>query len=91
MESVSFLNHSKPSVLNSFQLPAHEIHSAILILGDNFRLIFYAVFKVRRKFIDIRDVPSLYWLLWEMSEDSKHLNSPVILQRFMCQGNENEH
>lgn len=67
------------------------MHSAILILGDNFRLIFYAAFKVHRESIDIRDVPSLYWVLWEMSEDSKHLNSPLTPQRFICQGNENEH
>lgn len=90
LESVSFLNHSKPSVLNSFQLPAHQMHSAIL--GDNFRLIFLCCFQSSQgKNIDIRDVPCLYWLLWEMSEDSKHLKSPVTLQRFMCQGNENEH
>lgn len=53
LESVSFLNHSKPSVLNSFQLPAHQMHSAIL--GDNFRLIFYAAFKVRREKILISE------------------------------------
>lgn len=85
LESVSFLNHSKPSVLKTFQLPAQHIHS------PNFRLIFYAAFKVHRKYIDIRDVPSLDWILWEMSEDRKHLNSPETLQRFIWQGNENEH
>lgn len=34
---------------------------------------------------------ALWWVLWEMSEDSEHLISPVTLPKFMCHCNEDEH
>lgn len=67
------------------------MHPAILFLVIRFRLISYAAFKVHRQYIGIRDILSLCFPPWEMSEDSKHLISPVSLQRFIRQCNESEH
>lgn len=58
------------------------MHPAILFLVIRFRLICYAAFKVHRQYNGIRNILSLYFGFWEMSEDSKHLISPVTLHLY---------
>lgn len=88
--SVSFPNHFKPLALKAVQLHPYKTHPALLFLVICSRLIFYAAFKVPRRYIGGRDVLALRWALWEIFEDSEHLISPVTLPKFMCHCNEDE-
>lgn len=54
--SVSFPNHFKPLALKAVQLHPYKMHPALLFLVICSRLIFYAAFKVPRRYIGGRDV-----------------------------------